>query len=394
MSTPYSLTNWTWSDGYQANAIRLRQANAATVSHLNTSANTIARGGVVGGYGDPLKITPSAGMVLAVENGNAVVASSTAVNGAYVGTVPTGATVTLTAADATYGRYDRIVVLVTDIGTSGSTMQVIPVDGTPASSPVIPAEPANAITLAVVYVGAGVVSISAGNITDYRQFTAAAGGIVPVTSSASFPSVGGGYNYFHDISLSNLWARIGTTNYPYRNTFRCTAATRPTDKLEGTLIYETDTDTILCWDGSAWVVVVDIAPKAFTPVWTSSGTAPAIGNGTITGHYQRQGKMADVMIKMTCGSTSTAGTGTYYWSLPFAPASTTYSENLGTWVLSDSGAGMRNGVGIYTAGPKVYGLYPYNISGTEITLTTIVAGTPIIWNTNDYITFRLRYEIA
>lgn len=394
MSTPYSVTNWTWSDGYSASALRLRQATTALTSKLNSASNLAARGGVVPGYASPLEVTPSSGMTLAVEEGEAIVQSATPVDGAYGCTVPAGATITLTAADSTYPRYDRIVVLVTDIGTSGSTCEVIPVDGTPASSPTIPAEPSNAITLAVVYVGAGVTSISAGNITDYREFTVAAGGITPVADSTKFPSTGTGHHYFHDISMSNLWHRIGTTNYPLRNTFRCTSSTRPTNKLEGTLIYETDTETILAWDGAAWVVVVDIAPKAYTPTWTSSGTAPAIGNGTITGQYSRQGKMADVLIKMTLGSTSTAGTGTYYWSLPFAPASTTYADIMGSWLLTDSGAGTRVGTAAYAAGPKVYAQFPLNVTGTEITMNNIVAGTPLVWNTNDVITFRLRYEIA
>lgn len=59
------------------------------------------------------------------------------------------------------------------------------------------------------------------------------------------------------------------------------------------------------------------ASQTYTPTWSSTGTAPAIGNGTITGTYSL---LADglvvVHINMTLGSTSTVGTGNYRWSLP------------------------------------------------------------------------------
>src|SRR5881409_1184368 len=58
----------------------------------------------------------------------------------------------------------------------------------------------------------------------------------------------------------------------------------------------------------------------YTPTWTSSGTAPALGNGTITGRYMKIGRTVICHINMTSGSTSTYGTGNYNWSLPFQAA--------------------------------------------------------------------------
>lgn len=54
----------------------------------------------------------------------------------------------------------------------------------------------------------------------------------------------------------------------------------------------------------------------YTPVWTSSGTAPAIGNSTVTGAYQQFGKTVLGRISIVFGSTATYGTGNYYLSLP------------------------------------------------------------------------------
>ncbi|MEU9379994.1 hypothetical protein AB0D38_02840 [Streptomyces sp. NPDC048279] len=60
---------------------------------------------------------------------------------------------------------------------------------------------------------------------------------------------------------------------------------------------------------------------AYTPAWTSTGTAPAIGNGSITGRYIKFGRTVICEINMTAGSTTTFGTGNYSWSLPVTAAS-------------------------------------------------------------------------
>lgn len=58
----------------------------------------------------------------------------------------------------------------------------------------------------------------------------------------------------------------------------------------------------------------------YTPTWTSSGTAPAIGNGTLLGRYMKIGRTVICHINMTTGSLSTYGTGNYNWSLPVQAA--------------------------------------------------------------------------
>jgi hypothetical protein len=77
---------------------------------------------------------------------------------------------TITTANATDPRIDLIVATVNDSFYSGSTNNVVfqVITGTPASSPTVPATPPNSIALASVYVGAAVLSITSGNITDLR----------------------------------------------------------------------------------------------------------------------------------------------------------------------------------------------------------------------------------
>ena len=70
---------------------------------------------------------------------------------------------------------------------------------------------------------------------------------------------------------------------------------------------------------------------AYTPVWSqASGTPPALGNGTITGYYERSGLLCHVYISLVMGTTSTYGDGTAGWTftIPFLsnPSLTQYGQ--------------------------------------------------------------------
>lgn len=74
----------------------------------------------------------------------------------------------------------------------------------------------------------------------------------------------------------------------------------------------------------------------FTSSWTSSGTAPAIGNGTISARYSITGNTVNMMIDLVAGSTTTFGTGGYSFSLPFTAASGTGTTAIGNCQLLDT----------------------------------------------------------
>ncbi|PVD01353.1 hypothetical protein [Streptomyces sp. CS014] len=60
---------------------------------------------------------------------------------------------------------------------------------------------------------------------------------------------------------------------------------------------------------------------AFTPTWTSTGTAPTLGNGTLTGRYMKIGRTVHVYGALTFGSTTNTGTGSLTMGLPVQAAS-------------------------------------------------------------------------
>ncbi len=75
----------------------------------------------------------------------------------------------------------------------------------------------------------------------------------------------------------------------------------------------------------------------YAPQWASSGTQPAIVNGTIIGKYSINGNQIFVNLRQTNGASTTYGTGTYTWSLPFTSKTiTTYASNGSCQVYDNS----------------------------------------------------------
>ena len=111
------------------------------------------------------------GMSVRVASGWAAIVGTTQANmGTYVGYNDAQVTLTITTANVTNPRIDLVCMTVNDSFYSGSTNNVVlqVVAGTPAGSPVAPSLPANSISLATVAVAAGALSINSGNITDTR----------------------------------------------------------------------------------------------------------------------------------------------------------------------------------------------------------------------------------
>lgn len=120
-----------------------------------------------------MKVSQSAtpGMSVQISAGHAIIPGTQVANqGFYVAYNDAAATVAIATADPSLPRIDRICVVVQDSFYSGANNQVIyqAVTGTPASVPVAPSAPNNALTLALVAVAAGTTSIVDANITDSR----------------------------------------------------------------------------------------------------------------------------------------------------------------------------------------------------------------------------------
>lgn len=213
--TALSMRNDVWMDGITVNGqdLRLQQSGAfLTGASPSGSTGIAARPGVRYGTGDPLKISASSGMTLAVNAGIAWVQGSAAANsGMYTGCLDTAGTVTLATSDPTNPRIDNIIVQVIDNGDGTSTTKVTPQTGTPAASPSAPTLPANSLLLAQVAVAASTSTIVAGNITDKRVWTTSVGGIVPMVNVTGGISGMAGL-YAHDLSTGRTKVSDGSGN--------------------------------------------------------------------------------------------------------------------------------------------------------------------------------------
>jgi len=83
--------------------------------------------------------------------------------------------------------------------------------------------------------------------------------------------------------------------------------------------------------------------SSYAPLWTSNGTAPVLGNGTMIGYYAKVGRLVTAKIELNSGSTTTFGTGYYSWTLPIVAAVTGVPTNqiahCGSMGISTSGSG-------------------------------------------------------
>lgn len=162
--------------------------------------------------------------------------------------------------------------------------------------------------------------------------------------------------------------------------------TRPT-LTAGSRILDTRTDAFLDQIDS----LTSPAETSYTPAWTSSGTAPAVGNATRVGKYWRaeSGLWVDVFVKFTFGTTSTYGTGVYFFSLPVNAAADQVASAIGTAYYLDSGTAEGGGI------VKCESASTIRIVPAEDTNSNNWGQTaPITWTTNDVLQFTCRYRAA
>lgn len=134
------------------------------------------------------------------------------------------------------------------------------------------------------------------------------------------------------------------------------------------------------WDGlqGAWT--------SYTPVWGSSGTAPAKGNGTLTGSYRRVGKTIDYQIALTIGSSTTNGTGLYSFTIP-VQAGWSVLTPVGVAVIRNDGSSANATRGVLLLTDSTIGLL--SDDGDRVSATS-----PFTPDTGDKYLITGRYEAA
>jgi hypothetical protein len=116
------------------------------------------------------------------------------------------------------------------------------------------------------------------------------------------------------------------------------------------------------------------AATSYTPTWgVLSGSAPSLGNGTLSGVYFRLGALLHIGISLTWGSTtSAAGTGIWTFSTPV-----NFTGVLGAAIAIDISAGARYPFMPVPSASAAFFLM--NFAGTGF----ISDGQPFVWANTD-----------
>lgn len=123
---------------------------------------------------------------------------------------------------------------------------------------------------------------------------------------------------------------------------------------------------------------------------TAVTTNPTKGNSTYLARYRRPTDcdLIDVEVSVTIGSTFSAGSGVYRFSVPFNASAGSISCATGISYIFDNGTANRIGVVRFEAAGYV------NIYRNDQTTALTHAGPGTAWATGDIVTFSLAYEPA
>ena len=115
----------------------------------------------------------------------------------------------------------------------------------------------------------------------------------------------------------------------------CTSSTRPTAPYEGQMIYETDTDMVALWNGSAWRYIAATTPTNGTVLQTVYGeTSTQTSNSTST--------LIDTTLTATITPKSTSSKILVTVNHNCCQKSADNGENRGTIHLLRNGTDIKN----------------------------------------------------
>ncbi|MER6527686.1 hypothetical protein [Streptomyces sp. NPDC001508] len=400
-------SSWVAETGQTREDTRLTQLGATT------PANPLeVRSGILPGSYDGLnrlsgfRLEGAPGAMTAVVHEGRAVIQAGATQGAYPVTLPEPTALTFADGDAADPRIDLVVLKIYDAlyDNSGVTKAALEiVQGAPSATPVPPAAPAICLPIYQVRVAAGISSGKGGinwstDATDLRTPTVAVGGILPVygeTGNGAYPG-----QYRDSGGALQRWD--GSAWVPYPSALGGIAPAGAVTTASYTGQYRDSSGGLLQrWNGSAWVSYQPVpAWTDYTPVWRAeTGTAPAIGNGTLAGSYVKTGTVVHVRIYLLIGSTTNlsaqGANANWTFSLPVAPISAAWKLDgrVLTTVAYDSSAQLfYQGTGLLSTANG--GIVRSLRDGIAATTAIWDKSAPITWATGDVLSVYGTYESA
>lgn len=132
----------------------------------------------------------------------------------------------------------------------------------------------------------------------------------------------------------------------------------------------------------------------YTPAWVSTGTQPAINDGTLRGFYVRTGMWCFFTLEWNSGSGTTYGSGLYSFSMPFPVIAGPWFAAQGVLKNGNSRWPINGLINTADSG-RLYRLTPAS-GKTEGLITDLSIGSTgwkTAWAANDFMLFTGQYII-
>lgn len=287
-------------------------------------------------------VSVSAPTITTAPHGGVLDVEANAAAGPYVYSIDANDTKTLTAADATNPRIDIISIQMDDPaegdGTANPQARVVYTTGTAASSPVAPATPVRAFTIAqinVPKVGAGSPSV-----TWVAPYTSAAGGIIPVSGSAQYPATPYQGQYVDDATLGLVRYNGSTWTSQTDGLGEIASTTFSTDLVSSGLTEVVGySQSVSVVTGRKYRVLVNAMLNA-----GAAGNIAGLRVRFATGAVTNTSTLAGQPQKITQSAAGSAGRQSYAFFAEFT-APSTGALNVALGVATVSGTGNTTVVG-------------------------------------------------
>jgi hypothetical protein len=129
---------------------------------------------------------------------------------------------------------------------------------------------------------------------------------------------------------------------------------------------------------------------AYTPVMTGW----TLGNGVLTGTYNRTNKIVTATIRLTIGSTTTL-VGNPFFTIPIAYANGVEFDAGVNGLAYDASANARYPLSTFAVTGTTFGSMSPQTNGTYLgALVQVTSAIPITWTTGDVLLHTFTYQVA